>query len=42
MKPVLIKLALVFFLSLLAFSIGSLIGKQWSDSQSTVEELEGK
>jgi hypothetical protein len=42
MSPVVIKLILVFFLSLLAFSVGTFVGKQFSDSQSRIEELEGK
>lgn len=37
----LIKLVLVFFLSLLSFSIGTFVGKQFSDSQHKIAELEG-
>src|SRR5271163_27811 len=37
----LIKLVLVFFLSLLSFSVGTFVGKQFSDSQHRVAELEG-
>lgn len=36
----LIKLVLVFFLSLLSFSIGTFVGKQFSDSQHKIAELE--
>jgi septal ring-binding cell division protein DamX len=37
----LIKLVLVFFLSLLSFSVGTFVGKQFSDSQHRVADLEG-
>src|ERR1700735_2139756 len=37
----LIKLVLVFFLSLLSFSVGTFVGKQFSDSQHKIAELEG-
>jgi septal ring-binding cell division protein DamX len=37
----LIKLVLVFFLSLLSFSVGTFVGKQFSDSQHKTAELEG-
>jgi septal ring-binding cell division protein DamX len=36
----LIKLVLVFFLSLLSFSVGTFVGKQFSDSQHKIAELE--
>src|ERR1700760_844665 len=36
----LIKLVLVFFLSLLSFSVGTFVGKQFSDSQHKMAELE--
>ncbi len=36
----LIKLVLVFFLSLLSFSVGTFVGKQFSDSQHRVADLE--
>ncbi|MCC6277106.1 MAG: SPOR domain-containing protein [Oligoflexia bacterium] len=37
----LIKLVLVFFLSLLSFSVGTFVGKQFSDSQHKLADLEG-
>lgn len=36
----LIKLVLVFFLSLLSFSVGTFVGKQFSDSQHKIADLE--
>ena len=36
----LIKLVLVFFLSLLTFSVGTFVGKQFSDSQHKIADLE--
>ena len=36
----LIKLVLVFFLSLLSFSVGTFVGKQFSDSQHKIAALE--
>src|SRR3954454_5697248 len=36
----LMKLVLVFFLSLLSFSVGTFVGKQFSDSQHKLAELE--
>jgi len=36
----LIKLVLVFFLSLLSFSVGTFVGKQFSDSQHKIAEME--
>src|SRR5262249_57475895 len=35
-----VKLVLVFFLSLLSFSVGTFVGKQFSDSQHKIAELE--
>jgi cell division septation protein DedD len=37
---VVIKLALVFFISLLSFSIGTFVGKKFSDSQHKLAQLE--
>ncbi len=37
----LIKLALVFFISLLSFSIGTFVGKKFSDNQNRLSALEG-
>lgn len=36
----LVKLVLVFFLSLLSFSVGTFVGKQFSDSQHKIADLE--
>lgn len=36
----LIKLVLVFFLSLLSFSVGTFVGKQFSDSQHKIADME--
>ena len=35
-----LKLALVFFISLLSFSIGTFVGKKYSDNQHKLAELE--
>ena len=35
-----IKLILVAFLSLLAFSVGSFVGKQFADSQKRIAKVE--
>lgn len=38
----LVKLVLIFFISLLSFSIGTFVGKQFSDSQHKMASLEGE
>lgn len=38
----LIKLVLIFFISLLSFSVGTFVGKQFSDSQHRLASLGGK
>ena len=38
----LIKLVLVFFLSLLSFSVGTFVGKQFADNNHKIAELEGE
>lgn len=38
----LVKLILVFFISLLSFSVGTFVGKQFSDSQHRLAALEGE
>ncbi len=37
----LVKLVLIFFISLLSFSVGTFVGKQFSDSQYKMAQLEG-
>ncbi len=36
-----VKLVLIFFISLLSFSVGTFVGKQFSDSQYKMAQLEG-
>lgn len=38
----LIKLVLIFFISLLSFSVGTFVGKQFSDSQHKLSQLESE
>jgi cell division septation protein DedD len=38
----LIKLVLIFFISLLSFSVGTFVGKQFSDSQHKLSQLENE
>ena len=38
----LVKLVLIFFISLLSFSVGTFVGKQFSDSQHKLASLEGE
>jgi cell division protein FtsN len=38
---VVVKLVLVFFIALLSFSIGTFVGKKFSDNQHKIAELEG-
>jgi cell division septation protein DedD len=38
----LVKLVLIFFISLLSFSVGTFVGKQFSDSQYKMAQLEGE
>lgn len=40
MPEVIIKLTLVIFLSMLAFSIGTFVGEQFSESQKRVAKAE--
>ena len=37
---VVVKLILVFFISLLSFSIGTFVGKKFSDNQHKIAQLE--
>lgn len=38
----LVQLVIIFFISLLSFSVGTFVGKQFSDSQHKLEALEGE
>ncbi len=38
----LIKLVLIFFISLLSFSVGTFVGKKFSDSQHKLAQLESE